>query len=451
MANLDSVVDLGLPSGTKWAKMNIGAKLPADYGDYFAWGSITPNADKDIQDSLEDMWGDEAYDVIIKSIDIITANPDFDAATAIWGSAWRIPTRTDFKELREECEWVWTSYTTVDGENVPGYKVIGSNGNTIFLPAAGYRSEGTREDVNIKGYYIDNKTGFVFEQSHRGNGELEYNDQASIRPVVSSTEWKSIDWKNRKKLVNHVVDSIAAYQAYVNSQAYKDSVAAYEAYVNSQAYKDSVAAYEAYVNSQAYKDSVAAYRQAYADSVFNVLALQTSIKAVDLGLSVKWANMNVGANSPVDYGDYFAWGETKPKAEYTEENSLTYEKEEFNFDIAGNVKYDAARANWGGKWKMPTSAQMQELVDNCTWTWIPSSKLDAAGNTIKGYVVSNCAAGNTNSIFLPAAGYRSGSDLEGAGSDGFYWSSTPRGGNSEGAYGLYFGSGCQLVGLFAPS
>ena len=91
--------------------------------------------------------------------------------------------------------------------------------------------------------------------------------------------------------------------------------------MSSQAYEDSVAAYEAYVNSQAYKDSVAAYRQAYADSVFNVLALQTSIKAVDLGLSVKWANMNVGANSPVDYGDYFAWGETKPKAEYTEENS----------------------------------------------------------------------------------------------------------------------------------
>ena len=153
MANLDSVVDLGLSSGTKWAKMNIGAKLPADYGDYFAWGSITPNADKDIQDSLEDMWGDEAYDVIIKSIDIITANPDFDAATAIWGSAWRMPTDDDFEELKEECEWEWTSYTTVDGENVPGYKVIDPNGNTIFLPAAGYRYGSDLEIAGSFGYY----------------------------------------------------------------------------------------------------------------------------------------------------------------------------------------------------------------------------------------------------------------------------------------------------------
>ena len=423
MANLDSVVDLGLPSGTKWAKMNIGAKLPADYGDYFAWGSITPNADKDIQDSLEDMWGDEAYDVIIKSIDIITVNPDFDAATAIWGSAWRMPTDDDFEELKEECEWEWTSYTTVDGENVPGYKVIGPNGNTIFLPAAGYRSEGSREDINIKGYYRNNKTVVIFRDSCYGRRvELEYNDQASIRPVVSSPEWKSIDWKNRKKLVNHVVDSIAAY---------KDSVAAYE---------DSLAAYKAYVNSQAYKDSVAAV----ADSVFNELALQTSIKAVDLGLSVKWANMNVGAKSPVDYGNYFAWGEVKPKDSYTSANSLTHRKAEFNFDIAGNVKYDAATANWGGKWKMPTTTQMRELR-HCTWVWISSSKLDAAGNTISGYIVSNCAVGNTNSIFLPAAGFRYGSDLEIAGSFGYYWSSTPSEGSSYDAYFLDFYSDYQCV------
>ena len=73
---------------------------------------------------------------------------------------------------------------------------------------------------------------------------------------------------------------------------------------------------------------------------------------VDLGLSVKWATCNVGATSPEDYGHYFAWGERCPKEEYTRENSLTYRKD--MSDIAGNPQYDAATANWGGNWRMPT-------------------------------------------------------------------------------------------------
>ena len=136
---------------------------------------------------------------------------------------------------------------------------------------------------------------------------------------------------------------------------------------------------------------------------------------VDLGLSVKWATCNVGADNPEDYGHYFAWGETSPKEEYTEENCSTYEKE--MSDISGNAEYDAATANWGDRWRMPTKAEQQELLNSCTWTWIRQ-------NGVNGY---NVKGPNGNSIFLPAAGVRDGSSLNFAGSGGYYWSSTPYG------------------------
>ena len=135
---------------------------------------------------------------------------------------------------------------------------------------------------------------------------------------------------------------------------------------------------------------------------------------VDLGLSVKWATCNVGATSPEDYGHYFAWGETSPKEKYTEENSLTYGKQ--MSDISGNAQYDAATANWGGKWRMPTVAELGELHNNCIWTWTTQNGVN--GDKVVGP--------NGNSIFLPAAGYRFyESSLDYAGSDGGYWSSTP--------------------------
>ena len=163
---------------------------------------------------------------------------------------------------------------------------------------------------------------------------------------------------------------------------------------------------------------------------------------VDLGLSVKWATCNVGASQPEDYGDYFAWGETETKSEYTEGNSATYGlsiselQSQGYIDGAGNLnpQYDAARAKWGGTWRMPTKAEMQELIDKCTWTWTTQ-------NGVNGY---NVKGPNGNSIFLPAAGCRNGSSLNFAGSGGYYWSSTPYGYGFDGnAYGLDFYSGGQ--------
>ena len=148
--------------------------------------------------------------------------------------------------------------------------------------------------------------------------------------------------------------------------------------------------------------------------------------AVDLGLSVLWATCNIGADSPEDYGDYFAWGETETKDSYTSSNSVTDGVE--MGDIAGNAEYDAATANWGSKWRMPTKDECQELIDSCTWEWTTE-------NDVNGYLVTGP---NDNTIFLPAAGYRRGSSLNLAGEYGFYWSSTPYESNTNLAYYLYF-------------
>ena len=137
-------------------------------------------------------------------------------------------------------------------------------------------------------------------------------------------------------------------------------------------------------------------------------------KWVDLGLpsGIKWAACNVGAISPEEYGDYFAWGEISSKNKYVMKNSLTYGEQIGN--IEGNNVYDVATAKWGRGWRMPTEVEMQELIDNCTWIWITM-------NDVNGYIVTGS---NGNSIFMPAAGSRYDSLLNYAGSSGLYWSST---------------------------
>lgn len=147
---------------------------------------------------------------------------------------------------------------------------------------------------------------------------------------------------------------------------------------------------------------------------------------VDLGLSsgLKWATCNIGADNPEDYGNYYAWGETETKAEYTEDNSVTF-GQQLN-DISGNAQYDAAAANWGGSWRMPTRDEIRELIYNCSWT--PETQ-----NGVDGFKVTGS---NGNYIFIPASGYRDGSSLYIYG-ECYYWSSTPHQYSSDYSYILY--------------
>ena len=171
---------------------------------------------------------------------------------------------------------------------------------------------------------------------------------------------------------------------------------------------------------------------------------------VDLGLSVKWATCNVGATSPEEYGDYFAWGETSTKRTYNwstykwskgswskgSEDILTKYCTKSNFGRVDNkttleLADDAARAKWGGAWRMPTAAEWTELRTKCTWTW--TTRNGVIGYTVKSNI-------NGNSIFLPAAGYcddQEGSYL--ADCRGFYWSSSLNTGPFN-AWRVHFGS-----------
>ena len=187
-----------------------------------------------------------------------------------------------------------------------------------------------------------------------------------------------------------------------------------------------------YVRAYAINQKGTAYGE---EKSFTTASLINGHDWVDLGLpsGLKWATCNVGATTQEGYGNYYAWGETTTKASYDQSNSVTYLQQ--ISDISGNVTYDAARANWGSTWRMPTKAEIEELNNNCTWTWTTQ-------NGVNGYKVTGP---NGNSIFLPAAGYYNGSSLNGVGGDGDYWSSSPYETNISHAYGLYFGSSSHSV------
>lgn len=124
----------------------------------------------------------------------------------------------------------------------------------------------------------------------------------------------------------------------------------------------------------------------------------TSGEYVDLGLSVKWASVNLGASLPQESGNYYAWGETSPKEKYTAEtyayyNSSTTTYTDIGDDISG-TSYDAATVNLGKNWRIPTIDEMNELKTKCTWQWTQKEG-------VNGYLVTGT---NGNSIFLPAAG-----------------------------------------------
>lgn len=231
------------------------------------------------------------------------------------------------------------------------------------------------------------------------------------------------------------------------------------------------------------------------------------VEAVDMGNGLKWANMNVGARTETDYGDYFAWGATKPfyvthdaygneitgqwiegKNSYNWANyafmqpgqsgwqyitkytfadgqteGIWYDGDTFKGDKGYGVEHkdfasydyadDAARQNWGGDWRTPTDAEWAWLRKNCIWAW----KTTNDGYAHNGMLVTSSV--NGNQIFLPAAGYRFNTDLDNDGSSGYYWSSSLSEGGSDRArsvsfyldglgryyYGRYYGQSVRPV------
>ena len=170
---------------------------------------------------------------------------------------------------------------------------------------------------------------------------------------------------------------------------------------------------------------------------------------VDLGLpsGTMWATYNVGATKPDEYGDYFAWGETKPKDDYDHlyqtykwckgsSSSMTKYCTTSDYGTVDNktvleAEDDAATANWGSAWRMPTREEIDELIDACNWELIHTFLTGIAGR-----LGTTRYKGAT--IFLPAAGYRFGTDLDAAGYSCSYWSSSLYVYGSGSAYDLGF-------------
>ena len=150
-------------------------------------------------------------------------------------------------------------------------------------------------------------------------------------------------------------------------------------------------------------------------------------KCVDLGLSVKWATCNIGASSPNDYGDYFAWGETEIKNDYSwstykwsngsEQELIKYcfrnDHGTIDYNRTLRMEDDVANVKWGDNWRMPTSDELKELRNNCTWEWVYV-------NGVNGYLITGP---NGNYIFLPAANSRQEQKRMYSSGSGAYWSS----------------------------
>ena len=350
-------VDLGLPSGTLWAETNIGASTPYEDGDYFAWAETKPKSRYSLDNQKSNVNKYKDGKTTLDAAD--------DAATANWGSSCRMPSTTEMKELKDKCTWTWKS----NYNGASGYLVKGSNGNSIFLPATGLRDEEDFVFHGTEGNYWSSQTlkigKYGAEHLSFSNDDFDilYSNSYmgyTVRPVANKSD---------------------------NDSSNDDS---------SQDGQDDDTSPDGHEH-----------------------------KLVDLGLpsGTLWAETNIGASTPYEAGDNFAWGETKPKDDYDWINykwgSNYYNLNKYNSKDGKttlDATDDAAKANWGKKYRIPTRSDIQELIDNCKWTW------QTGYNKSGGYVVKGS---NGNQIFIPADG-----------SGGWYWSSSLCDDHSSGAYFL---------------
>jgi len=175
-----------------------------------------------------------------------------------------------------------------------------------------------------------------------------------------------------------------------------------------------------------------------------------------------WSGRNIGADNPWDYGLYFWWGDTtgyRPSADgrfgfkfrWDNPDIYTYHKTVSELQSADWVtssgalapSHDAAHVKWGGNWRMPTEAEFSALKDNCVWAWTTM-------NGVYGYIVRGRGAYESNSIFLPAAGYGDGTFLYAAGTYGEYWSSVPCSNSGMDVYELHISSDYHIIEYYSP-
>ncbi len=453
-------VDLGLPSGTLWATCNVGAEKPEEYGDYFSWGEIkqqenySPDTCKYGSKAGEltkycthSKYGKDGF---VDNKTVLEAADD--AATVNWGKKWCMPVKAQIDELRAECTWEWT--TDYNKTGVAGFIITGSNDKSIFIPAAGSQLHTEVHGAGVVGGYwsasLESENpldaygiGFESDESYWDNGR-RYNGLC-VRPVRTGSTINGgtdDDTPNDSTSNDDPLSGTRAFEVIVGANDKEMgyvSISGSGPYAKGAEITISATAYDGYqfVSWDDYNTDNPR-KIVIEDDVYLMAIFAKEVNGhacVDLGLpsGTLWAACNVGANSPREYGDYFAWGETEPKSYYDGSAEGEYKWGIINssdYPNFGLTKYnktdnktildaadDAATVNWGGNWRTPTQSEIEELVYHCNWEWIDNYN----GTMISGSIVTGY---NGNSIFLPAVGFRFQKKLYDAGNIGTYWSSS---------------------------
>ena len=433
------IIDLGL--SVKWRSSNVGANSPEEYGAYFSWSETIE----------KDFYADGINVAPFKTIQY-TRN--YDAARANLDKNWRMPSPKEFEELATKCEWIWGT-----NKGVPGYLVKGINGNSIFLPVGGYKQQSDNNEENTAGCYWTSAKDDAFVNKYNGNAiSFKFDNTRkqiaareayigmNVRPVyyglnsdyqynlVSITDITSasfniiMDYKNPHNYMFAKVGAVVkesgisdeGEKIYLSDFAYCDDIFKIRVNELNPGKKYEISAWGVI------EDGMFAYQ-----TVSPVISVTTKalnledISTVDLGLSVLWSSCNLGAYAPDDKGDYFAWGEVVPNKDRYDIDNWAFAAGNYH-DIT-STEYDAAHVTLGDGWRIPTETEVRELIAKCKWEKVFN----------KGTLGYKVTGPNGNSIFLPAAGYRSLDKLIDYADIGEYWISTVSANDSK-QQSLYF-------------
>ena len=438
-SNASMYVELG--PGVKWAKMNIGARSPEDYGNYYAWGEIHPK--NEYTDANYAFGTGSTLTKYVTNSDfgtpdgLTTLLPEDDVATVQWGGDWRIPTSDEWSWLHSNTTCEATTVNGVSGvkltSTVQGYK-----GNSIFIPNAGHYwgsmlvNEGSRASSWSSSVYEwdDCRLAYLSSaENHSAWWEIRSTGvpvRAVYMPRVPLTSFSISD----ESIVVGVELKKRLYTQYSPSNATEHGAI----WTSSN---PSVARVSGSGEVTGVSPGSATITAVSTDGHISSSCIVQVIESyVDMGGGMEWATFNVGADSPEENGDFFAWGEPWPRSSYSwdtyplgsQNNCWIYNGEDGLVQLLPD--YDAATAQMGGPWHIPSEEEWTWLRNNCTWSW--------KGTGIKGYTVTSNETGK--SIFLPAAGFKYLEQHRLEGNTGLYWSSSVHRTDFNNAYALFFQS-----------
>ncbi len=439
-------VDLGLPSGTKWASCNIGALVSEGYGLYFAWGETTGyvggshsfiwdnykwmtqgrnsweyiNKYQTTDNKTEGCWYNYSGKFIGDGKRMLEL--DDDPARRYWGDNWGTPTYEDLTELLANTTNEWTTENGVYGMRFTSTV----NGNSIFLPAAGYCSSTSTIYPGEGGYYWTASMPYLTRSARclaftaQSNDNMNYNYYKNlgmpVRPVLRDFNLELSSYAVYVEMGRQAELTVTSGSGTYSLWIYAPEVATAEIKGNTIT-----------VNAVSKGKTIIRVidERTGKHVTFGVeVKPKEGIKPIDLGLpsGTKWSSCNVGAELPEEYGELYAWGETAPKTIYdwahysyskgSEETITKYNATDGKYIL--ELMDDAAHMNVGKDWRTPTYEEMNELKEKCQWTY----------ETLYGVPGYRVTGPNGNSIFLPSGGQKYDKEWVNKGSVGYYTTAT---------------------------